>query len=124
MPFDPVPAEPLSISVYRDRLLGLCRVLDGVDDGAFDLRDWQRNGSCDSVACAVGWAMRDDWFRGEGLGRVGRSPSFGGLRGWKAVRNFFGLSREEAFYLFHAGRYENPTRKAVVTRIREFASTR
>ena len=123
MPFEgpwrpPVRENP----VEKQRLRQLCRVLESIPDEAFDLRDWARNGSCDSVACAVGWAMRDPWFREEGLGRAKkRSPAFAGQSGWRAVRDFFGLSREQAFELFHAGRYETPNRAAVLARLREFA---
>ena len=105
----------------RERLLQLCRVLEGVSDDVFDLRDWARNGRCNSVACAVGWAIRDDWFRAAGLGSDGRSPAYGGDRGWRAVRNFFGLTREQALDLFHFGHYESPTRQAVLARIRALA---
>jgi len=126
MPFDPwKPAiETPTETVYRERLCALADLLETIDDRAFDLRDWQRNGSCDSVACAVGWALRDDWFRNQGLVRDDRSPGFRGLKGWRAVRTFFGLNREEAFYLFHAGKYDDPTREAVLDRVRRFAATR
>jgi hypothetical protein len=125
MPFDNTPRSfAEKEALRRERLLGLCRVLETISDDAFDLRDWARNGSCSSVACAVGWAMRDDWFKGQGLGREGRSPAFAGRKGWKAVRDFFGLSREEAFYLFHAGKYEDPDRRAVMARVRSLAESR
>jgi hypothetical protein len=125
MPFDSIPTRIFKKeSIHRDRLLGLCRVLETISDDAFDLRDWARNGSCDSVACAVGWAMRDGWFVDQGLSRADRSPAYGGLTGWKAVRDFFGLSKDEAFYLFHAGKYQDPNRRAVMTRIRALAETR
>jgi len=125
MPFD--QTEPIvhrTEELYRTRLLGLCRVLESVEDDAFDLRDWARNGSCNSVACAVGWAIRDDWFGEQGLTREGRSPAYGGLTGWKAVRAFFGLSRDEAFHLFHVGKYDDATRPVVLDRIRRFAAGR
>ena len=125
MPFDNAPRGLFrDDALYRERLLGLCRILEDISDDAFDLRDWAKNGSCKSVACAVGWAMRDDWFKGQGLGRQGRSPAFGELKGWKAVRAFFGLSREEGFYLFHAGKYDDPNRRAVIARLRGFAEGR
>ena len=84
MPFDNTPRALFrDDALYRERLLGLCRILENISDDAFDLRDWAKNGSCRSVACAVGWAMRDDWFKGQGLGRQGRSPAFGALKGWR-----------------------------------------
>lgn len=125
MPFDDPSARVVRQDhLYRERLFALCRVLEAVSDDAFDLSDWARNGSCSSVACAVGWAMRDEWFRQAGLGRANHSPAYAGLTGWKAVRRFFGLSREEAFYLFHAARYDEPTRPVVLARIRAFAEHR
>lgn len=68
--------------------------------------------------------MRDGWFADQGLSRADRSPAYGGLTGWKAVRQFFGLSKEEAFTLFLAGKYENPNRRAVIARIRALAEAR
>ena len=121
MPFDAMPQDDAERTV---RLLELCRVIEGVADDAFDLRDWNQNGVCRTVACAVGWAMKDEWFRQQGLGRDGKSPSFGADKGWKAVRAFFGVDREEALYMFHAGKYERATRDAVVARIREGAARR
>ncbi|MCP4330304.1 MAG: hypothetical protein GY791_17905 [Alphaproteobacteria bacterium] len=123
MPFDQTNPDAYAIpDTYRERMLALCRVLESIDDNAFDLRDWARNGSCNSVACAVGWAIRDDWFKGQGLTRHNRSPAYAGLTGWKAVRAFFGLSREEAFHLFHVGKYDDASRVAVLNRIRTFAA--
>jgi hypothetical protein len=125
MPFDiDTPYDDALRPLYRDRLLALCRVLESIDDDAFDLRDWVRNGSCNSVACAVGWAIRDEWFRGQGLSRHDRSPSYGELTGWKAVRAFFGLSRDEAFHLFHVGKYDHASRGAVLERVRAMALNR
>lgn len=123
MPFDgtggrPTPADALR----RERLEQLARVLESVDDDAFDLRDWMRSGRCDTIACAVGWAVRDAWFAAQGLGRAGRSPSYGADTGWRAVRRFFGLDRDEAMALFHAGKYDAPTREAVIARLREYAA--
>ena len=42
----------------------------------------------------------------------------------RSVRKFFGLSREEGFYLFHAGKYDDPNRQAVIARVRSFVEGR
>ena len=116
MPFDTC-SRAFGDGVYRERLRELCRVIDGVSDRNFDLKDWSRNGFCTTVSCAVGWAMKDAWFQRQGLRRIDGSPAYGGYTGWAAVRQFFGLSQQEALDLFHAGRYERATRVAVRARI-------
>ena len=122
MPFDGKPdAFRLPLDARRERLMQLCRVLAEIDDKAFDLRDWSKNGRCDSVACAVGWAIRDTWFKSQGLTHDDRTPAYGPFRSWQAVRAFFGLSREEAFDLFHVGRYDMASRQAVLARVRGLA---
>ncbi len=120
MPFDSRP-ENFDGVAYRERLLQLCRVIESVSDSSFDLKDWNRNGMCTTVSCAVGWAMKDDWFRRQGLRRKGSSPSYGDLTGWVAVRSFFGLDRQGALDLFHASSYEKPTREAVKAKLRRYA---
>lgn len=120
MPFDATPGFRDDL-IYRERLRQLCRVLDNVSDSSFDLRDWSRQSLCRSVSCAVGWAMRDDWFRAEGLQSQGGSPAYQGDVGWIAVRRFFGLGRQDALRLFHAASYERPTRHNVQARIRAYA---
>jgi hypothetical protein len=121
MPFDANPEPLLPQADQRQRLLQLCRVLERVSDSSFDLRDWSRSSLCRTVSCAVGWATRDPWFRAQGLGREEGSPAFGEDRGWTAVRRFFGLSKDEALYLFHQASYGHATREAVMARIRDFA---
>lgn len=120
MPFDAAPGNREDL-VHRRRLLELCRVLDDVSDSSFDLRDWSTSSLCRTVSCAVGWATRDAWFRERGLVHREGSPSFAGETGWAAVRRFFGLSRSEAFHLFHAASYDRPTRVNVLNRIRAHA---
>lgn len=123
MPFDGKPESlRLPNETREQRLLQLCRVLENIADDAFDLRDWSRNGRCDSVACAVGWAIRDDWFKAQGLTHGDRTPAYGPYRSWQAVRVFFGLTREQAFDLFHVGQYDDATRQAVLARIRQAAA--
>lgn len=125
MPFDASPGFKLPADTDAGvRLRQLLRVLDAVPDDAFDLNDWSRNGICTTVACAFGWAMRDDWFRAQGLERHGGSPYYAGERGWRAVRKFFDLSEDEAHHLFHADYYDDASRAAVCGRIREFATRR
>jgi len=125
MPFDATPCQYLPVDSDCGLRLGqLLRVLDDVPDDEFDLNDWIRGGVCSTVACAVGWAMRDDWFRAQGLERHGAAPYYAGERGWRAVRKFFDLSEDEASYLFHAGHYADPSRATVTERIRAFARGR
>lgn len=121
MPFDATPESAPAAPGQRERLLELCRVLERVSDSSFDLSDWSQTSLCRTVSCAVGWATKDPWFRAQGFGREGPSPAYAGVRGWTAVRRFFGLSKAEALHLFHAASYERPTRAAVMARIRAFA---
>ena len=125
MPFDASPGRDTSVDIDGGgRLLQMLRVLDAVPDQDFDLRDWTRGGVCSTVGCAVGWAMRDDWFRAQGLERHGDAPYYAGERGWRAVGKFFDLSEDEALYLFHATSYADPSRASVRDRIRAFAAGR
>jgi len=125
MPFDGQPGvASVAAAARSERLLELARVVEQVEETKFDLCDWSRNGRCDSVACAVGWAMRDDWFQRHGFVWRGRGPYYEGRANWQAVRAFFGLTREEAFDLFHVGRYDRATRAAVGARIRKLAGAR
>jgi hypothetical protein len=122
MPFDGKPnAFGVAPALRRERLRELARVVAAVADERFDLRDWSRGARCNSVACAIGWAMRDDWFQRQGFVWRSRGPYYQGHEHWKAVRVFFGLSREEAFDLFHIARYEHATRSIVAERIRAAA---
>ncbi len=106
----------------EDRLVRLAHLLDTIDPQKFCLRDW----SCGTTACAVGHAMCDPWFKGEGLhaeiGLYGKpSPRYEDYEGWDAVEQFFELGSGEAEHLFYEEEYEErATPKDVAERIWAF----
>lgn len=94
----------------HDRLQHLVEILQRItDESTFDMRAW----SCESAACAVGHACMDPLFNQEGLyfaidisGDAPRYfPRYGRLSVFPAVREFFGLSIEDAHHLFHSLSY-------------------
>ncbi|MCY1358659.1 hypothetical protein D9M69_452010 [compost metagenome] len=111
-----------------ERLERLCGLLKRVKPEGFDLSGWGwSTATCGTVACAVGWATQDPWFRREGLrSEAGYFyPIFEGEADWDAVELFFELSSEEAEHLFSADRYpvdERINPLAVAARIREFVA--
>lgn len=66
---------------------------------------------CGTVACACGHAALDPWFQQHGFsiirGRIGPIPSFGALRGWPAVQEFFDLGNGQAYDLFSPTSYQD-----------------
>jgi hypothetical protein len=133
-----------------DRLNHLCDVLDRVDPVHFSLEDWAHP-SCGTTACAVGHAALDAQFNAAGFrlavsekplfrqkhARFCRTladiqpsrfvehrhayPCYGRYSGWDAVCKFFGLTKEQAKWLFRPGSYPEPaesTPAGVAARIR------
>lgn len=91
----------------------------------FDIRTWVRKNECNTVACAVGEATFMKRFRDLGLrwspGAV--SPAYKNYFGWLAVQKFFGLTLDQATWLFTVGGYGRSTGNVgpgeVAARIRE-----
>lgn len=109
----PLPQEKFDIESWRSGLNTTDRGLRAV--------------SCNTVACAVGWACAIPEFKALGLkykqGPWTGRPNFKGNDGWDAVTNFFDLRYSDCFYLFDADSYPNAyetTALEVVTRIEEF----
>lgn len=118
----------------KERREHLAAFLDTLPDDYLCLDGWYRHGKqqvpvivsdvvlppeCGTAACAVGWACCLPAFNAEGLVRDIDSPKFGDLLGWPAVRRFFGLYREEAYYLFKTSAYVcSPSPQTVAQRIR------
>lgn len=84
---------------------------------------------CGTVACAVGWATAIPEFRKAGLRLFCDSelchnayPSFEDTRGWGAVKAFFDLEYDDAYYLFDPEYYpkSHKHKSYVIRRIRAF----
>jgi hypothetical protein len=98
----------------------------------FDLDSWTQDDcatgvSCDTAACAVGWACSIPEFRAYGFvlnGNPNAEPFFDGELGWEAVIKFFDIHRSAAEFLFYSGKYDDePSITNVATRIRNFVAT-
>lgn len=77
--------------------------------------------NCNTTACAVGWGSV--LFHRQKFRVIDGMPEFGDQYGWTAVEAFFGLTEEEAEYLFNPRAYndgdDTPAHK-VAWRIRAF----
>ncbi len=116
----------------KEKLLKLARFLiEEVKPEWFDLSNWADKGfsqkKCGTTACAAGWATV--CFPRSGLKL--RSGSLGSLEyrdelGFAAAMAFFGITRDEAYYLFDPVSYESPhnKRRNVAKRLREVAKMR
>lgn len=124
----------------RERLKILVEVLDRVEaeGGKFDMDRWvepvgrQPDGtpappSCNTAACAMGWAAVEPRFNAMGLKlRVMRSylspnstwyePTFNGLNGMEAACEFFDLTLDDTAYLFDPTAYCKPALLPTVRR--------
>lgn len=78
------------------------------------------------VACPIGWAATDPWFRVQGLQirdlGYKSAPAYEGHLGFCAVQLFFGLTPTEGDHLFWIGDYDGmtPGPDVVAGRIYEF----
>ena len=70
--------------------------------------------------CGVGVAALHPYFRARGFGFTENwRPTYLNNRNWGAVENFFGLTKEQARYLFSVNQYKNnPSPVIVANRIR------
>lgn len=94
-----------------------------------ELMDEKQPTHCGYTACAVGHACLDSRFTTQGLTMFKDMPSYetskGRCTGWRAVQDFFGISREEAEYLFHDSHYTGSKGPAAVAnRLRGFIAER
>lgn len=101
----------------------------------FDLRKWGANLAgkpaldCGTHACAVGVGLLSGVFEKEGfVPRFGGHlimPTFENRTDWSAVRAFFGLTQNEAVYLFSANSYiaqeGSMAEQMVIDRLSSFA---
>jgi hypothetical protein len=90
----------------RERLQQMVVMLRGLPPEKrenFDMEDW----NCGTTACAVGWACLDPVFIEQGLhlDYLRIAPQFEGGNGWYAVKHFFGVTFEQARYLFDINHY-------------------
>lgn len=93
---------------------------------------YEINQNCGTVACAVGHAGLNPWFRSQGFktniqkGDVEyfQGDSWNGRHSWQAIQEFFQISEKEALYLFARQSYllaNEP--KLIAKRIRLFIAT-
>ena len=76
---------------------------------------WVTSDSCGSAACAAGWACRDHVFQEQGLQLDASFPCFMSKLGFEAVEAFFGLSRQEAWFLFDPEAYPDIAKESDIT---------
>lgn len=101
----------------KERLLRLADFLQIVPEEKFDLEEWTNvdtlekmpeltGKTCESTACAVGWASAIPEFKEIGFhfelneDQEYLIPVWGDHKNWDAVREFFGLSIGQAEKLF------------------------
>lgn len=87
----------------RERLQRVADLMRSIDPAKFDLDVWQRQYSCGTVACAVGYAAFDPAFIAEGFTlqphaypdepreRGWLEPRYQDLTAWDAVNAFFDI---------------------------------
>lgn len=89
---------------------------------------YETSPKCGTIGCIVGAGMMDSVLQDEGLRPTGAEaamyrPAFGELRGFAAIREFFGLSVHEARNLFSPSSYaptEHRASLAPIHRLRAF----
>lgn len=111
-----------------ERLTHLITVLERVerDELDFDMTVFYRVSPCGTAACALGYAAVDEEFVSQGLGLETRSttyftPIFHGHLSYFAGSEFFGLSIEQAYFIFDSYYYRpflrSITPRQVINRI-------
>lgn len=94
---------------FIERIENLIRVVSSVPDNRFNLRRWFN--PITRCGCAVGHAMRDSWFIGEGF-----RPNLA-HNTMVDIARFFGITEARAFSLF-VNHVEYNTRQDVITALR------
>jgi len=105
----------------KERLLRLADLLEAPTNVGFNLYTWGRfsykplaSEPCRTVACALGMASMDPEFNKQGLYYLQSKnsilerfilPRYGHLSGLEAGAAFFGISRQQAEYLFLSRNY-------------------
>ena len=121
-----------------ERLLKVCEVLSKVPAKKFDLAIWidrdrdnYGKGTCGTVACAIGWAAQDPWFKRRGLRLneydLPKVRGFDNTPTWDAISAFFDIDVYEVQYLFlsaHYVHYDKTTKYEVIERIKKFVATK
>lgn len=102
--------------MFKERLLKLAELLDSVKDEEFNINRWRS--SCGTVACAIGHAAGDKYFQDLGLSFIppcsyptgqyseGYVPYYDGFSGIEASARLFGITIEDAEYLFLGRSYD------------------
>lgn len=118
-------------ALQKERLLKLAWLLENLEDEfparkvRFNLSGWAyKSPSCNTFACACGWAGLHPWFRRRGFitditdGDVHYRDHFG----FNAVERFFSLNFPTAQYLFSISSYSpgKADRQNVTRRIRAY----
>jgi hypothetical protein len=101
------------------RLELLAYYLPSIPENEFNIISWTR--------CSIGWAAKVPEFVKLGFavypGFTTLAPQYKSCLGWNAVEKFFGLTPEDAKYLFSMFEYSSRSRvtpKMVAARIKKF----
>ena len=139
----------VAFHVGMRRLLKLADYLRKVKKRDFNMshwsgppNPWDSGVNCGTTACAMGYACHIPSFKRAGLklvpypGTLGERgecyPAFDGANEFDAAAKFFGISHQEASYLFNpmeycgygSGRVKNITPQIVAKRIRHYVRDR
>lgn len=98
--------------MIKSRLLTLAYGLERLrlsKKRTFDMCTWSGKTLCGTSACAIGYGARMKKLRKLGLSLCrpslgsGLVPIFMHYKDWRAVEKFFGLTSDEAYFLFGMG---------------------
>ena len=91
------------MKIRTDRLALLAYYLPSIPKDQFSLVSWHH--------CAIGWATKIPEFVVEGFKMTDETASMPAYKkwiNWTAVGKFFGLTKDEAEYLFSMFKYNHP----------------
>lgn len=102
------------MAVNIEALEKLGEVVDNIDPKTLNMDDWVSGvNECGTVACIIGHACMNDWFKEKGLRledapKVSHiTPAFEDELGYSAIERFFGISFNNADRLFSGDYYED-----------------
>lgn len=113
----------------KNRLLKVAALIEVINPESFDMDSWSgKKNECGTTFCACGYAAHVGLIKGFNLeydltlyGKFDPTLKYKGYENWGAVEKVFGLSEDEAVFLF-MGR-ESDTPSSVAERIRRFVET-
>jgi hypothetical protein len=106
------------------KLLKLTDFLSELPKEKFDLVTWiqRKQISCNTIACAAGWAIIVGIFDGVGFNEL-TDPNYNGYSSWLALAKYLEIPPEDAEFLFmreqYNGEFSNE-KASVIRRIRNY----